>query len=74
MLHIMVYYIFYSTYLLDKCQMKSTARQYSIIRQQKWKLQESFLTFFASSSNISMIIYELSKYNCQMLYPKETMA
>ncbi len=47
---------------------------YSVILPQKRKYFELFLTFFALGSNISMIISDLSKYNCQMLYQEETMA
>jgi hypothetical protein len=42
----------------------------------KMKYFGTFLNFFASGSNISMIFYNISKYNHQMLYQhnKENMA
>ncbi len=43
---------------------------YSTILLKKCKILELFLNLFASGCNISMIIYDLSKYNCQMFYHK----
>jgi hypothetical protein len=47
---------------------------YSAILLQKLNFLEAFLTFFASGSKISMIIYYFSKNNCPMFYHKGTMA
>jgi hypothetical protein len=35
---------------------------------------ELFLNCFSSGSSILMVIYDLFKYNCQMLYCEENMA
>jgi hypothetical protein len=47
---------------------------YSPIFLRKCPFSESFPTFSRLGSNISMIIYNLFKYNCEMLYRKETKA
>ncbi len=47
---------------------------YGAILLQKLKYLKTFLNFFASGSNISMVIYDLSKYNCHMGYHEEAMA
>jgi hypothetical protein len=47
---------------------------YNTILPQKLNFFEPFLDFFATGSNVSIIIYDLSKYNCQMFTHKETIA
>jgi hypothetical protein len=47
---------------------------YSEILIKKYKKLEPFLNFFASGGKISVVISDLYKYNCQVLYYKETTA
>jgi hypothetical protein len=55
--------------LLIRLQKSSGGLLYtsSAMLLQKFNLFEHFLNFFAFGCKISMIIYDLSKQNCQML-------